>query len=529
MTAVPAVVDKQPLDINLSGGIDQSQPEEAVDWTKRLIEANNVLVDGDSLRVRPGIRRLFEHGNGSSSPWATGHRGASRIADSGGTLVGVVEGCLYQAQEVAGQYDFLDRNNYIGTYCPAWEVKSRPVEYGVYNGILGVANLTKYKAILTTNYCTGIAATISGVLTIIDQESDAVAARYVIPGGTNIICGMTHSEDRYLYLFAHNYDGVDIPTFITIDTENLPTNLPSFSIGYASSDVTHKWKAVSTTTTGWSAVAGTTGEWYKIVYVRSTATSNEYDITPYFYNGEPTDIHGETIVGWFEDPNMSQFNWTLYNRGSYTASPWAGTASAGISGTRSLAEATNPPGVGSAVNGFTPADFDGTNDRLRDAVNALNTYISDTSGTVVALFKMDALDADDGAASRYNDPQFIGHDATGNFYFGINATGVFLGGWNGAAHDSISSAAVSTGAWHLAVGTWNGTTFYLSIDGAAFTSAARTLSLGGAGGIVMGANYNSTVFLNGQVLVAAAGQFTATMTDVDNIKTFVNNEFGMSF
>jgi hypothetical protein len=67
-----------------------------------------------------------------------------------------------------------------------------------------------------------------------------------------------------------------------------------------------------------------------------------------------------TIDSW--SPNDEELSMLL--KASFTASPWNGSPSAGTSGNVSLAEPTNPPTAGAAVNGFTPASFDGINDQL---------------------------------------------------------------------------------------------------------------------------------------------------------------------
>src|SRR5262245_3000059 len=60
----------------------------------------------------------------------------------------------------------------------------------------------------------------------------------------------------------------------------------------------------------------------------------------------------------------------------YAGSPHAGTASAGSSASRSRAEVTNPPAVGTDLNGHDSADADGGNDILIWSANA-DTFTSD--------------------------------------------------------------------------------------------------------------------------------------------------------
>src|SRR5678815_176148 len=79
-------------------------------------------------------------------------------------------------------------------------------------------------------------------------------------------------------------------------------------------------------------------------------------------------------------------------RGSYSASPWVGTASASSSGSNNASEATTPPAAGATVNGFAPVDFDGVDDLLR-ADGTLDTYFATNAWTVSVLFNADTAAA----------------------------------------------------------------------------------------------------------------------------------------
>lgn len=214
-------------------------------------------------------------------------------------------------------------------------------------------------------------------------------------------------------------------------------------------------------------------------------------------------------------------------RASYAGSPWTGTASAGTSGSRNLTEATNPPAVGAAINGLTPADLDGANDRLLNAT-LMTTMVSASAGTLVALFNADAAAADGGATSAYTLPLLIGEDASGALYLAYSSSGVRFGGVSAApAHNSVAVAA-SPGSLHFAVATWNATTMSLSVDGGAFSSVAHVLTLGG-GSVSVGKNYDGTAFFNGQLAEIMMGAFTATAGDVANLKSYINARYARSF
>lgn len=78
-------------------------------------------------------------------------------------------------------------------------------------------------------------------------------------------------------------------------------------------------------------------------------------------------------------------SWDALFLAPYASSPWAGTASLGTSGSRSLAEATNPPTAGTPVNGKAPSTYNGTTQKLTDVAN-ISTYITTTEGTATACF-----------------------------------------------------------------------------------------------------------------------------------------------
>lgn len=81
---------------------------------------------------------------------------------------------------------------------------------------------------------------------------------------------------------------------------------------------------------------------------------------------------------------------SAYAAGAFSASPWVGTASAGTSGTHNAAEPTNPPSAGTAVNGLTPAAFDGVNDRLVLGFN-VSDLVTATAWSAWALVHVNAI------------------------------------------------------------------------------------------------------------------------------------------
>lgn len=88
---------------------------------------------------------------------------------------------------------------------------------------------------------------------------------------------------------------------------------------------------------------------------------------------------------------------TGWYRASYSGAPWVGTASAGTSGAKSATSPGSAPTVGTAVNGKTPALYNGTTEYLRDIVSTGPDYISTTKYRVVMLIEPGTLSAPAGA------------------------------------------------------------------------------------------------------------------------------------
>lgn len=225
------------------------------------------------------------------------------------------------------------------------------------------------------------------------------------------------------------------------------------------------------------------------------------------------DPAGLSLTGWW--------------RASYAGSPWTPTASAGSSGSNgNLAEATNPPATGTAVNGLTPADFDGTNDQLSNAT-AMSTYLSDAAGSIVSLFYADAAGADVGATAYYGYDALFSDDTNGFLALTFTTAGVTLGCYNGATFDGLA-VACGTGAWHLAQARWNATDIEVRIDSGAWSTLARTVSMAGADGIRVGTNYGQASFLDGKILETMTAQARLSDGNFDDLVSYVNDTYGLA-
>jgi hypothetical protein len=167
----------------------------------------------------------------------------------------------------------------------------------------------------------------------------------------------------------------------------------------------------------------------------------------------------------FDPATLALTSWV---RGSFSASPWVGEASAGASLGNDYTEATNPPAAGAAVDGYTPADFDGSNDLL-SSDDFSEVCLPKAAYALAVMFKVDTAAAAD--ANVYNDPGLVG-DA-----YGLNIA--FSDSGFGVAHYNAAwkqqRVACSAAAWHVGwvrFDTATGVEF--GIDNAALTTIAAS-------------------------------------------------------
>lgn len=222
----------------------------------------------------------------------------------------------------------------------------------------------------------------------------------------------------------------------------------------------------------------------------------------------------------FDPANLSLTGWW---RASYGGSPWSPTASAGSSGSNgNLAEATNPPAVGTAQNGLTPADFDGTNDVLTNAT-AFSTLFTASAGSIIVLFLADVAVA---AGLVYDDPGLFVDGSNGFLSANYSDSG-FRAYVDDGATKSVSVAA-STGAYHVGQMKWNGTNLSARVDSGSWSSTACGNASNLAGTVKVGPNYAGVQFFNGRILelmCAASALADATFTDIVG---YINSRYALS-
>ncbi len=236
-------------------------------------------------------------------------------------------------------------------------------------------------------------------------------------------------------------------------------------------------------------------------------------------------VGGRVGKATFDPATLSLSGWW---RGSFSASPWAGVASAGSSGGRDLSEGTNPPASGTAVNGFNPADFDGTNDRLTSALT-LGDFFSASAWSVAVLFNADTAGTDNGATNIWKNPPFF-IDTNEWMIVGFSAGGFQAAHYNSGGNFGELSIACGTGGWHLGQAKFGGGVLKARIDSGSWSSSAGGIgNLGStAGTIRAGENPFSSARYDGKILDMMTANTELSDAAFDNILSYARARYGLS-
>lgn len=230
----------------------------------------------------------------------------------------------------------------------------------------------------------------------------------------------------------------------------------------------------------------------------------------------------EVLVSGVPDPILDFTGWW---RASYAGSPWSSSPSGGTSGSAAaLAEATNPPAVGAAVNGFDPASFNGTSSLLSTGTD-FSTFVTANAGSILVLFN--AASAAVADAQTYNDPALVS-DKNFGFNLGFSdgglGIGFFAGGW------VENRVACSTLAWHLGMCRWDGAQVEISVDGAlpSSTAAGAKSFFAGATFTAGHAQISVSSFFNGSILEIVSMDTTISDADLVTYIAYVNARYGLA-
>lgn len=236
-------------------------------------------------------------------------------------------------------------------------------------------------------------------------------------------------------------------------------------------------------------------------------------------------LKAAAVVGF----SMSALAWEHWHKADdYNAATgtWAGTASAGGSGARSLTQSTsgNRPSAGTAVNGHTPALFDGTNDSL--VFDGTATTVAAVGAScfmaVVDLTKLPYSGVTSGA--WYDNPAIFGG---GSIYYActVDANGrVYFGHWNTNGEYKVISAYAPSGRCCI-VGGYDGANLYLEVNGVAATPVASVNGSYAGSNLRMGVDRTDARWFTGSVLEVAIGKFAYTPTLAASILAYAKTRY----
>lgn len=223
----------------------------------------------------------------------------------------------------------------------------------------------------------------------------------------------------------------------------------------------------------------------------------------------------------FDPATLSLDGWW---RASYSGSPWTPTASAGTSGSNgNIITLGTAPGTGSAVNGLTPADFNGTTQSLQLDTASTTDILANASMTMIVLANADASTA--AASDFYDDPGFV-MDAGGNAGLVFTSSGVRAGVF-AASTGQTTHIAQSTGAWFMAAMRYDGTNVKCRVNSTDATPVAKGSPTMSAN-TVFGRNYAGAKFFDGKVLEIMTAKTALSDADLTNIKSYFNSRYGLS-
>lgn len=219
----------------------------------------------------------------------------------------------------------------------------------------------------------------------------------------------------------------------------------------------------------------------------------------------------------FDPSTLSPTGWW---RGSYSGSPWVKTSTTGANLTQPTGTLT--PATGAAVDTFTSADCDGTDDYLMESTNGFSWYIAASAGTILIPFRADVASA--AAANLYDDPSLLS-DTNNAFSMTFSSGGVGVAFYDGASWKGTRVAASAT-AWHMAKVRWNGSSVEVGVDSGAMSStASSSLAVAVSNMSVGRAIISASAYFNGQIMEVFMKDTTLTNADISNYYSYLKARY----
>lgn len=228
----------------------------------------------------------------------------------------------------------------------------------------------------------------------------------------------------------------------------------------------------------------------------------------------------------FDPASLALTGWW---RAAYAGAPWAGTASAGASGSRNLTGGIGvDPTVGATLNGLAGADFAAGPDILTTGL-AGSSFFGASALSGWALVRADTVIADPGAGSRWTGNAIWGDSGATYLQLTMTAAGASLYLTNSGFGDEVT-AACGTGAPHLIQYKFDGTDLKIRVDSGSWQTQAASAGPGSTiddltNNIRFG--YQTNAF-DGRMW--DLGLINSVLSDAtfDNIKSYVNTRYALA-
>lgn len=169
--------------------------------------------------------------------------------------------------------------------------------------------------------------------------------------------------------------------------------------------------------------------------------------------------------GTFNPATLSNSGWW---RGSYGGAPWVGEIGGNMTG-------ATAPTVGTAVNTYTPATFNGTTQELAHG-SAMSTFITTTTAGLCCLIKASAAPADPGVGLRYQARCAVG-DQSGYVGITVTTTGVAAYVFDTGYKDTIA-AATPVGNWLAVFVKLTGGNLSIAVNNGAYSTPVAVGAIG---------------------------------------------------
>lgn len=499
-------IEKQQVDIDLMGGLDESRAEEAVDWQHGFTNVINLNPESGSYKPRAGVQTLFNVDEASVTMGPIFRLAA--LKESFGAVGKDYQ--LYHWSDSLQKFfnkgrtpEFSVTATKVGTSAPPTTM----------SGVVGVAAFTNYLCIAYLGESNDASASATSwlLLDVLDAQGEVVIKSYRYDSGSLANYTMVGVDDRYLHIYQSGPSTA--PRMFVIDTNSLPagpTLSPSFTTltGSGTGDNVAgvvpisgaSVAAVNFVTTSPTSISGRVEKFSN----SATSTANAL-ISGLVPSGLDTDGTNFYLVGRTFVTDETTLNLEGLWRAFTGSGTWNGTASAGGSGGRNLTNGGTIVG-GTTVNGFTPARLDGAGKNFQIAT-AKSTFLTTTAGTIIMLVKMIAVGTSNPAFLTSNTTvteHNIRYQAPYGFYFN-----------NGTIDGSVPYLPAAVNQWCFVAYKWDATNGFIKLNNGDWIKATSLKPSALTGNLGMtGSSTNQF-----DVMEWLLENSTMSNSDIDDIRT----------